>query len=65
MPLLILALFISVPLIEIYLFIQAGGLIGVWPTIALVILTAVIGTAMLRQQGLATMARAGRIAGYL
>lgn len=58
MPLLILALFIGIPLIEIYLFIQVGGLIGVWPTIALVILTAVIGTAMLRQQGLATLARA-------
>lgn len=58
MPLLILALFIGVPLIEIYLFIQVGGLIGVWPTIGLVILTAVIGTAMLRHQGMATLARA-------
>jgi len=58
MPLVILALFIGVPLIEIYLFIQVGGLIGVWPTIGLVILTAVIGTAMLRHQGMATLARA-------
>lgn len=58
MPLLILALFIGIPLIEIYLFIQVGGSIGVWPTIGLVILTAVIGTALLRQQGLATLARA-------
>jgi UPF0716 protein FxsA len=58
MPLLILALFIGIPLIEIYLFIQVGGSIGVWPTIGVVILTAVIGTALLRQQGLATLARA-------
>jgi UPF0716 protein FxsA len=58
MPLLILALFIGVPLIEILLFIEVGGLIGAWPTIGLVVLTAVIGTALLRQQGLATLARA-------
>jgi UPF0716 protein FxsA len=44
MPLLILALFIGIPVIEIYLFIQVGGWIGVWPTIGLVILTAIIGT---------------------
>ena len=58
MPILILALFIGIPLIEIYLFIQVGGAIGVWSTIGLVILTAFIGTALLRQQGLATLARA-------
>lgn len=58
MPLVILALFIGVPLIEIYLFIAVGGWIGVWPTIGLVVLTALIGTTMLRQQGLATLARA-------
>lgn len=58
MPILILALFIGVPLIEIYLFIQVGGWIGVWPTIGLVVLTAIIGTTLLRQQGLATIARA-------
>ena len=58
MPLLILALFIGVPLIEILLFIEVGGRIGAWPTIGLVVLTAVIGTALLRHQGLATLARA-------
>ncbi len=58
MPILILALFIGIPLIEIYLFIQVGGAIGVWSTIGLVVLTAFIGTALLRQQGLATLARA-------
>ena len=58
MPLVILALFIGIPLIEIYLFIAVGGRIGVWPTIGLVILTALVGTTLLRQQGLATLARA-------
>lgn len=49
MPL--LALFILVPLIEIALFIQVGGLIGLWPTLLIVVVTAVVGTYMVRQQG--------------
>ncbi|MCT4555091.1 MAG: FxsA family protein [Pelagimonas sp.] len=43
--------FIAVPIIEIALFIQVGGLIGLWPTLAIVILTAIIGTSMMRAQG--------------
>jgi UPF0716 protein FxsA len=58
MPLLILAVFIGVPLLEIAVFIQVGGFLGLWPTLAIVILTAVIGTALLRIQGLVTLARA-------
>lgn len=46
---------IIVPLIEIGLFIEIGGLIGLWPTIGVVILTAVIGAALLRAQGLAAL----------
>ena len=38
--------------------IQVGGLIGVIPTIALVLLTAVIGVHLLKQQGLSTLLRA-------
>lgn len=49
MPLLLL--FIAIPLIEIGLFIQVGGAIGLWPTLAIVVITAVIGTALVRQQG--------------
>ena len=48
---------IAVPLVEIYLLIQIGGLIGVLPTILLVVLTAVLGAALLRQQGLVTLNR--------
>lgn len=48
-------LFIAVPLIEIALFIQVGGAIGLWPTLAIVIITALIGTNMMRAQGAAAM----------
>ena len=44
-------LFLLVPLIEIALFIQVGGLIGLWPTLAIVVLTAVAGTWLVRSQG--------------
>ena len=58
MPVLILAAFIGVTLLEIAVFIQVGGWLGLWPTLALVVLSAVIGTWELRAQGLATLARA-------
>lgn len=54
---LLLALFIVVPLVEIYLLVKIGGLIGALPTIALVVFTAVLGTLLLRWQGLATLGR--------
>ena len=57
MALLILLLFIAVPVIEIALFIQVGGVIGLWSTIGVVILTAMLGTALLRHQGLDTLRR--------
>jgi len=44
-------IFLVVPLIEIALFIKVGGLIGLWPTLAIVILTAILGTWMIRMQG--------------
>lgn len=48
-------LLLLVPIIEIALFIEVGGLIGTWPTIGIVVLTAVVGTIMLRRQGLAAL----------
>lgn len=45
------AAFLAVPLIEIALFIQVGGFIGLWPTLAIVIVTAVLGTWLVRAQG--------------
>ena len=44
--------FLAVPLIEIGLFIQIGGVIGLWPTLLVVILTAMLGTYLVRTQGL-------------
>lgn len=44
-------LIVILPIIEIALFIQVGGLIGLWPTLALVILSAMAGTALMRSQG--------------
>ncbi len=43
--------FAIVPLIEIGLFIQVGGLIGLWPTLALVLASAALGTVLVRSQG--------------
>ncbi len=51
-------IFIVVPILEIMVFIQAGNLIGLWPTVAGVVLTAIIGAAVVRHQGLATLASA-------
>jgi UPF0716 protein FxsA len=56
----LLAAFILVPLAEIAVLIQVGSWLGVVPTLALIVLTAVIGTVMLRQQGFAVLTRAQR-----
>ena len=53
----LLALFLIVPIIEIYLLIQVGGVIGAIPTVFLVVFTAVLGALLLRQQGFATLGR--------
>ena len=51
----LLLLFVLVPIVEIYLFITVGHVIGVWSTVLLVIFTAILGTYLLRAQGLATL----------
>ncbi len=58
MGILLLAAFIGVPIVEIAVFIEVGGVLGLWPTLGLVVLTAVLGTWQLRAQGLATLMRA-------
>lgn len=47
--------FVILPIIEIALFIQVGGVIGVLSTIALVLLSAVLGVAVMRRQGAMAM----------
>lgn len=51
------AIFVAVPVIEIALFIQVGGFIGLLPTILIVILTAFLGTYLVRQQGAIAMSQ--------
>jgi UPF0716 protein FxsA len=68
MPLMLLvAIFIVIPIAELYVIIQVGGLIGVPETIVLLILDSIIGSWLLRSQGRAAWRRftqameAGRI----
>lgn len=58
MPFLILALFIGLPIAEIAVLIKVADYIDLWPTILLIVLTAVIGVYLLRLQGLSSLARA-------
>lgn len=53
----LLFLFILVPLVEIYILIEVGGLIGAVPTVSLVVFTAVLGALLLRHQGFVTLQR--------
>ena len=55
-----LFLFIIMPIAEMAVLIQVGGMIGVLNTVGLVLLTAVIGAWLLRQQGLATLLKANQ-----
>ncbi|WP_412504507.1 FxsA family protein [Roseovarius sp. SYSU LYC5161] len=57
---LLFLLFIAIPLIEIALFIQLGGLIGLGWTLLIVVVTAVLGAAMVRSQGTMEMNRLRR-----
>ena len=59
MPILVFlfCLLLGLPLIEIYVLISVGQVIGAWWTVLLVIATAVLGSWLLRIQGLVTLAR--------
>jgi len=52
--------FLLVPIVEIALFIQVGGVIGLWPTLAIVVLTAMLGTWLVRTQGQMAMGQLQR-----
>lgn len=49
--LLLVVLFIVVPIAELYVIIQVGEAIGVWPTLLLLLLDALLGSLLLRHQG--------------
>ncbi len=50
MPLLVI-LFIVIPIAELYVIIQVGQWIGIWPTLALLLADAVLGSMLLKHQG--------------
>ncbi len=51
----LLLLFTLVPLIEIWILIELGGIIGSWPTILLIALTGFVGVFLARSQGFAVL----------
>ncbi len=51
----LLILILSIPLIEIYLFIKIGSQIGAFNTISLILITAIIGVAYARHEGFNTL----------
>lgn len=48
-------LFILVPLLELYILIKIGGYLGAFQTVALVVLTALLGVVLVRFKGLRTL----------
>src|SRR5512134_1583856 len=55
---LMLVLFIVIPILEIAVFIQVGKWIGLWPTLAGIVMTALIGVALVRHQGFSVLRKA-------
>lgn len=53
---------VGVPIIEIGLFIELGGFLGLWPTLGIVVATALLGSLLLRTQGLSTLEELKRTA---
>jgi len=47
----LVALFIAIPIVELWVIIEIGSLIGVLPTIALLLADALLGSLLLRHQG--------------
>ena len=48
-------LFSATSLLEIFILVKVGGLLGAWPTVGLVIVTALVGSSLVRSQGIQTM----------
>src|SRR5438105_1053890 len=57
MGLLLVLLFIVVPIAELYVIIQVGEWIGVWPTLLLLLLDAIVGSWLLKHEGRAACRR--------
>ena len=53
----IISLFVILPLVELYLLLKVGSLIGAGPTVGIVVLTGIAGGLMARRQGFAVWRR--------
>lgn len=64
---LLVVLLVAVPILEVYLLVQVGERIGVWPTVAILVVEAVLGGWLMRREGsrawaaLTTAFREGRV----
>ncbi len=47
----LIVLFVAVPIIELAVIIQVGQLIGLWPTLALLVADSILGSVLMRSQG--------------
>jgi UPF0716 protein FxsA len=54
---LFLLILLGVPIIEIALFVEVGGAIGLLPTLGIVVASAIVGAALVRMQGLRALDR--------
>ena len=61
MKILFFAAILGIPSAEIFTFIKVGEILGVWPTIGLVFLTALLGLSQLKSQGTETLYKAMEI----
>lgn len=52
LPLLLFLSFLAVPVLEIYVILQIGGLIGTWLTVAVLVADSVLGAWIVRREGL-------------
>lgn len=53
----ILLILLIIPFVELYLLLEVGSFLGVFPTIFMIIFTGALGVWMFRQQGFSTMKR--------
>ncbi|HET9442315.1 MAG TPA: FxsA family protein [Acidimicrobiales bacterium] len=51
-------LFLVVPFVELFVLIQVGQLIGAWYTIGILVLVSILGTYLVRREGLGVLQRA-------
>lgn len=54
---LLFGLFTLVPLLEVFLLVQIGGVLGVWPTLAVVVVTGGLGAFLAKAEGRRALAR--------